>query len=141
MLTSLTVENFRGFSKHKVPLKEVTVIVGQNNAGKYTLVEAFRLVAIVTGRYKNLSYHQSPSWADLPKAYYGVSPSLQNLEINFDSIFHRYSDPPGVITATFSDNSTVTIYLAGEDKVFAVIRDKNGQIVKSHLNVFLSKMS
>jgi AAA15 family ATPase/GTPase len=34
MLTGLTVENFRGFDKHKIPLNEVTVIVGQNNAGK-----------------------------------------------------------------------------------------------------------
>lgn len=131
MLTGLTVENFRGFDKHKIPLNEVTVIVGQNNAGKSTLVEAFRLIAIVTGRYRNLSYNQSPSWSDLPRAYYGVSPSLQNLEINFNSIFHRYGEPPSMITANFKNNSSVTIYLSGEDKIFAVIRDGAGKIIKS----------
>jgi AAA15 family ATPase/GTPase len=136
MLTDLTVENFRGFDKHKIPLNEVTVIVGQNNAGKSTLVEAFRLIAIVTGRYRNLSYNQSPSWSDLPKAYYGVSPSLQNLEINFNSIFHRYGEPPSMITANFKNNSSVTIYLSGEDKIFAVIRDGAGKIIKSRQHAY-----
>lgn len=140
MLTGLTVENFRGFDKHKIPLNAVTVIVGQNNAGKSTLVEAFRLIAIVTGRYRNLNYYTSPSWAELPKAYYGVSPSLQNLEINFDSIFHRYGDPPAIITANFKDESSVTIYLAGEDKIFAVIRDQNGKIIKSRQQAYKANL-
>src|SRR4030042_5493893 len=140
MLTGLTVENFRGFDKHKVPLNEVSVIVGQNNAGKSTLVEAFRLIAIVTGRYRNLNYYTSPSWFELPRAYYGVSPSLQNLEINFDSIFHRYGDPPSIITANFKDESSVTIYLAGEDKIFAVIKNQNGQIIKSRQQAYKANL-
>lgn len=140
MLTGLTVENFRGFDKHKIPLNTVTVIVGQNNAGKSTLVEAFRLIAIVTGRYRNLNYYPSPSWSELPRAYYGVSPSLQNLEINFDSIFHRYSDPPAIITANFKDDSCVTIYLAGEDKIFAIVRDQNGQVIKSRQQAYKANL-
>lgn len=140
MLTGLTVENFRGFDKHKIPLNDVTVIVGQNNAGKSTLVEAFRLVAIVTGRYRNLSYNQSPSWADLPRAFYGVSPSLQNLEINFDSIFHRYGEPPSIITADFFDKNSMTIYISDEDKIFAVIRDKDGKVINSRQQAYKANL-
>lgn len=131
MLTTLTVENFRGFEHHKIPLNKVTVIVGQNNAGKSTLVEAFRLIAIVTNRYKSLNYNRSPYWSELPGAFSGISPSLQNLDINFDSIFYRYGEPPSIITADFSDKSSITIYLSAEDKIFAVIRDSKQQIISS----------
>jgi len=45
MLTRLEIENFRGFKKHEMPLNAVTLIVGRNNAGKSTVVEALRLGA------------------------------------------------------------------------------------------------
>ena len=104
MLTALRLENFRGFDKHEMPLKDLTVIVGQNNAGKSTIVEALRLLAVVVGRYRHLGYHPPPSWLDIPIRHFGVSPSLKNMEINFDSVFHHYGDPPATIIASFSDN-------------------------------------
>ncbi|PYS69901.1 MAG: hypothetical protein DMF73_13950 [Acidobacteria bacterium] len=45
MLTKLILRNFRGFENHELPLRETTVIVGRNNAGKSTVVEALRLAA------------------------------------------------------------------------------------------------
>lgn len=62
------------------------------------------------------------------------------MEINFDSIFHRYGEPPSTITANFKDNSSLTIYLAGEDKIFAVIRDGNGQIIKSRQQAYKASL-
>ncbi|MDI6734935.1 MAG: ATP-binding protein [bacterium] len=131
MLSALRLENFKGFDKHELPLNDLTVIVGQNNAGKSTIVEALRLLAVVVGRYRHLSYRPVPSWLDIPGRHSGVSPSLKNMEINFDSIFHRYGDPPAEITASFSDKSSISIYLAGEDKIYAVIRDQEDNIIKS----------
>lgn len=131
MLKSIKLENFRGFDNHELPFKETTVIVGRNNAGKSTVVEALRLVAIVVGRYENLSYREPPSWTDLPKVFYGVSPSLRNYEINFSGIFHRYAEPPAIITASFVDNSSITIYLFGQDKIHATIRDSKENIVRA----------
>jgi energy-coupling factor transporter ATP-binding protein EcfA2 len=131
MLRRLEIENFRGFNKHEMPLNTVTLIVGRNNAGKSTVVEALRLVALVVGRYKHLSYNAPPRWLEIPKRYYGVAPSLKNMEINFESAFHRYAEPPAMIAAHFGDNSSVMIYLAGEQKIHAVIRDQAGNVVKS----------
>lgn len=131
MLTNLRLENFRGFDKYDIPLRNVTVIVGQNNAGKSTIVEALRLLSVVVHRYRNLSYNNPPSWSDLPKRYIGVAPSLKNMEINFLSFFHNYNDPPAIISAFFSDKSSVVIYLYAEDKIHAVIRDQNGKEISS----------
>ena len=131
MLRELRLRNFRGFANHQLLLKELTVIVGENNAGKTTLVEALRLLSVVVSRYKNLSYRPPPPWTDLPQREYGVSPSLRNLEINFRGIFHRYDPPPANIEGIFSNDFSVSIYLSENEEIHAVIKDPKGDIIKS----------
>ncbi len=129
MLKEFVLENYRGFKNHQLPLKDLTVIVGKNNAGKTTLVEALRLLSIIVSRYKNLVYRQPPGWTDLPIKECGVSPSLWDIEISFDAIFHIYSQPPGNIKAIFNDGSSVSIYLNEDKEIFAVIKDCNNNVV------------
>ena len=131
MLRELKIRNFRGFADHQLPLKDLTVIVGKNNAGKTTLVEALRLLSVVVSRYKNLPYKPPPDWTNLPRREYGVSPSLRNLEINFRSIFHRYQLPPAYIEGIFENESSVSIYLNDNEEIYAVIRNSNGNIIKA----------
>jgi len=52
MLKNLRLTDFRGFADHFVPLRDFRVIVGQNNMGKPTIVEALR--------YGNLTYRPLP---------------------------------------------------------------------------------
>ena len=132
MLRELKLQNFRGFANHRLPLKELTVIVGSNNAGKTTLVEALRLLSVVVSRYRNLPYRRPPGWTDLPQREFGVSPSLRNLEINFQGVIHRYGPPPlAKIEGAFTNNSSVTIYLNENKEIHAVIKDSNGGITSN----------
>jgi AAA ATPase domain len=64
MLESLHLENFRGFANHRVPLKETSVLVRANNAGKSPIVAALRRVAIVTDRLRNprARFVERPNW-------------------------------------------------------------------------------
>ena len=66
MITSLTLENFRGFDKHVIHFKQKTLLVGKNNAGKSTCVEALRLVSLVTERLANLSWKRPPKRCGYP---------------------------------------------------------------------------
>lgn len=129
MITGLHLTNFRGFEDHEVPLHKKTIIVGKNNAGKSTIVEALRLVSLVANRYERLIFHNVPRWLDLPKREKGVSPSLRNTEINLDSVFNNYGDPPAVISALFESGANVTIYIGGEGEVHAVLRDHTGNLI------------
>lgn len=131
MLKEWRVRNFRGFRDHVVPIRQTTLIVGRNNAGKSSLVEALRLVSIVSTRFQSLGYREAPDWGGIPKREYGVRPSLKGFEINFSTIFHQYADPPAVIEALFSTGALVKIYLGGEDRIHAVILDRRGDVVKS----------
>ena len=130
MISGLYIKNFRGFSEHFLPLGPLTVIVGENNAGKTTVVEALRLVSIITLRYKNLSFNYPPSNTEIPRAFVGISPSAKNLQINFNALFHRYSGPPAIIGANFVNGTSIEIYVLGGGKLHAVIKDAAGKIVK-----------
>ena len=43
-LKDLTIMNFRGIRSLVLPLDGLTVLIGENNAGKSTILEAIRLV-------------------------------------------------------------------------------------------------
>lgn len=128
MITELHLQNFRGFDSHFVPLHPTTIIVGRNNAGKSTIVEALRLVSLVTSRYRGLSFSNVPSWLDIARIERGVAPSLKNTEINLSGVFHRYGEPPAKITAKFLSGEAVTIYL-GKEALHAVIRDSRSKVI------------
>jgi AAA15 family ATPase/GTPase len=50
MLRQLHLSNFKCFNNHTVAFEKVTVLVGKNNAGKSTIVEALHLVAAAVNR-------------------------------------------------------------------------------------------
>jgi len=59
---SVRLENFRGFRDHSVSLLPTTVLVGQNNAGKSTLIDALRILAIAVRRAAMARYDATPEW-------------------------------------------------------------------------------
>ncbi|VVB92839.1 DNA replication and repair protein RecF [uncultured archaeon] len=126
MLAKLQLQNFRCFNDHVIPLHKTTIIVGRNNAGKSTIVEALRLVSIVVSRYQSLNFSDAPTWADIPRRNRGVSPSLENMGFNFKTAFYRYGEPPAIITATFDTNHTITIYIGPQDNIYAIIKTPDG---------------
>lgn len=130
MLTKLSLQNFRGFERHELPLCEMTIVVGRNNAGKSTVVEAMRLISMVVSRYRRLTFHPGPDWCGAGRASYGVRPSLRNTELNFQGMFYHYNDPPSIVTGEFASGESVTVYIADEERIHAVIRDRKGKIVR-----------
>lgn len=132
MIKELIIENYRGYQKHEIEFRDLNVIVGKNNAGKTTLIEALRLVSLVTRRFKTAPYKNVPSWLSIPKFNSGVSPSLKRIDFSYRNIFHSYSEPPAIITAKFSNNTKVKIYFAGEKQFHAVIFNTKGKVCKKH---------
>lgn len=131
MINELKLQNFRCFSDHTVHFKRTSIVIGRNNAGKSTMVEALRLISIVASRYKSLTYRTPINLSEIPKREIGVSPSLKGYEFNLQSVFHRYGDPPSIITALFDNDVSIKIYVLNEDEIHAVIYDSKGKIIKS----------
>jgi energy-coupling factor transporter ATP-binding protein EcfA2 len=124
------LENFRCFRHHVIPLREKTIIVGRNNAGKSTIAEALRLVSVVAERYRSLTYRPPPAWLEIHKNNRGVAPSLDNQDFNFEKIFHRYNPPPAIVVAKFSNRANITVYVGPESAIHAVVRAPSGKIVE-----------
>jgi len=92
-------------------LRPTTIVVGRNNAGKSTIIEALRLVSLITNRLEFLSFVEVPRWLDIARVNRGVAPSLSHQDMDFESVFHSYGDPPAEITAKFSTGARITVYL------------------------------
>jgi hypothetical protein len=131
MLKSLRLKNFRRFAGQVIELSPLTLLVGGNNAGKSTAIEALRLVSLVTNRIGGLTFTAPPPW--LPEGSpWGVSPSLRGFEFRLTRhIFHRYSEPPAEIEATFESGAAVEVLIGPDEAVFAVVKDPDGSEILS----------
>lgn len=129
MLTKIKLRNFRGFVNHELPLENLTLIVGRNNAGKSTIIEALRLIALVTMRYQTVGYADPPEDLYLPDSYRGISPSLRDLDFDQLNLFYRYGNPPAIIEAEFGDQGSIHLYLRGEGELFVVTKNSQGQVI------------
>ena len=131
MLKELRLTNFRCFRDHSISLGPLSILVGRNNAGKSTIVDALRLISIVTNRYRSSNYIDVPYWLDVPRRERGISPSLRGMQFNLDTVFHQYSDPPAIVGATFDSGEATKIYIGRDSTIHAVLFDSRGHPVPS----------
>ncbi len=131
MLTKIRLRNFRGFSDHELPILPLTLIVGRNNAGKSTIIEALRFIALATARYQTVPYIDPPADLDVPDTFRGISPSLRDIDFDRLNLFYRYGSPPAIIQADFANAGSIAVYLYSADDIFIVIRNSRGQIIQS----------
>lgn len=129
MLKLMKLKNYRCFADHQIPYKDITIMVGRNNAGKSTIIEALRLVSAITERAPNLAIVSVPDWLDLPKIYRGAKIDISNINISWENLFYEYSDPPAIITAEFTDGHKIVIYLGPQKKIHVVITDDKDRIL------------
>ncbi len=127
MLRQLRLQNFRCFKDHSVIFNPTTVIVGRNNAGKSTLIEALELLSLAVNR-KAASLAKLPAWVGEPRFRLGIPVNISELGLNRDTLFHRYGYPPSLITARFSDGATVRLHIGTEDKIFATAETKESWV-------------
>ncbi len=131
MISELYVNNYRCFSEHTVSFKATTIIVGKNNAGKSTLIEALRLVSLVANRIKTSYFKNPPKWTNLHKLNLGISPSLERIEFSSRNVINQYDDPPAIILAKFENNEIIEIRLNDNGEIFAFVKNASGIVVKS----------
>jgi hypothetical protein len=130
MLRTLRLQNYRCFSDHTVSLQSNTVLVGKNNAGKSTIVEALHIIAAIVNR-KAASFTTPPRGLDIGRFHHCIAPKITHLGLNLKTAFHRYGDPPAIITATFHGGATITAYVHKEG-VHATVTGPKGWVTTSN---------
>ena len=129
-ITRVQLRNFKGFSEFSVKLDPMTILVGPNNAGKSTIVGAFRAlsVALRTARSRN------PEILYLADGNHrGYRISTEAIPISLENAQHNYSDEDAVATFTlFNGNKLRLVFppqsgcLLVADPVDSVVRSTAG---------------
>lgn len=128
-LKKVKLENFKCYQNATIVFKNLTIIVGENNAGKSCLIEALRIISKATQCAKKRTYKFAPTQFDLPIGTKGFNIDTDKLKIDLRTVIYFYNRANyAKITAFFHDKTRIEIYL-DETCVFAVLFDSNGNAI------------
>src|SRR5690606_28198958 len=112
VIKSIALKNFRGFREHTVDFTPFCLLIGQNNAGKTTLVEALRIASAALKKAGSAQFTMAPDalGPEITGAVYRFS--LDTLDIEDRGIHYNYqSSDPAIIRVRYSNNCQVVIAL------------------------------
>ena len=125
MIRKLIIRNFRCYEESVISFNSTSILVGKNNAGKSTTIEALKIISSVTRKFRTLRFSAPPDWAGNARAY-GVSPNVENMNISDRGIFYMYGSPPAIIEAQFSNGTAIRAYVGEGLSIFAILFDQDG---------------
>ncbi len=129
-LYKLDLNNYKCFQNSQMSFKDITIIVGKNNAGKSTIIEALRLVSWAGKKSKiTNAYTIAPLNFGFGLSKKGIKLNVEKLRIDLRGSGYFYSNAPSVIKATFDDKSKIEINIK-EGIVFAMFYDSDENMIK-----------
>lgn len=134
MLKSLELKNFRGFRDHRVDFASLSLLIGQNNAGKTTLIEALRIIALAQAKALSANFVMAPDSfnPDVTGPVFRIS--LASIGFEHDDTVHnqRNTETPAIITARLSNNCLIIVAIGDEPGlVYCQLRKPGGKKVNN----------
>jgi predicted ATP-binding protein involved in virulence len=110
MITSIYFENFKALERFSISLKEFNILVGLNNSGKSTILDALR---ILQGAYRYAS-RKKPHYVTLPnkKQSHGWEIPNSSIPIQLENVQTTETDEPTIIRYRFAQNKNLFIHLS-----------------------------
>jgi len=126
-VTRVQLRNFKGFSSFSLKLEPMTILVGPNNAGKSTIVGAFRAlsVALRTARTRK------PEVLHLEDGNHrGYRIATDAIPISLENAQHNYSDEDAVATFTLSNRNRLRLIFPPQSGCL-LVADPDDAVVRS----------
>lgn len=136
MLSKIELDKFRCFENSKMSLKELAIIVGKNNSGKSSFIEALRIISMASRKCTKTMYTYPPKELGLPSSIKGFRLPIGKLKIDLRAIVYYYLSDTAKITATFTNKTKIVIYL-NEEIAFATIIDDKGNSITTKAKALL----
>lgn len=144
MIRKLVFKNYRCFENSEIDFKDTSIIVGNNNAGKSTLIEALRVVGLAAQKLKSANYIPAPNALQLPAIIRGVNLNVEHLKVDLRTIVNQYKeDTFAQVSAVFDSKVVIRVYMSTE-LVFAYIEANGKPITRKYdalkikeLNLFI----
>lgn len=112
MIKSIALKNFRGFRDHTVEFTPFCLLIGQNNAGKTTIVEALRIASTALTKAASAKFAMAPDsvGSDISGPAYRFT--LDTLDIENRGLHYNYqTDDPAIIKIRYTNNCQIVIAL------------------------------
>lgn len=121
MINRIVFKNYRCFEDSELSFREMSIVVGSNNAGKSTIIESLRIVSAIAQKFKHSSYTTAPRELELPFTTRGINVNADLLKIDLKTVVNQYKeDTYAHINAYFDNNICIRVYLS-TDFIYAVI--------------------
>jgi uncharacterized protein with GYD domain len=130
-LQSVRLTNFRGFRDHTVSLDPVSILVGQNNAGKSTFIDAVRLLAVGVRRATSATYGPLPNWLAGHSEGFGFTTSFETVDFDFENIHRNLENAdPAKLVLNYRNRSRVVLWFGRDatEVFFQIFRPRLGAI-------------
>lgn len=124
LLKKLELKNFKCFNDHSIFFDGITIAIGENNAGKSTMVDALRILSLACDRFHSVTiYANNPIWLTkiIPYNTKGINISPKFIDIDLENIFYCYNEPPAIIKAIFDNDVRIEIYINSEFEIYGII--------------------
>ena len=118
-IRSITVENYKRFERFTVSCRAANILVGPNNAGKSTVLDALRIFSAVH-RFASRTrptYREHDGFGGC--ATYELPTNLVGVPIS--NVVRNYADDPARILITLDNGSTLHVRLHPEHSVVAFL--------------------
>uniref|UniRef100_Q47H18 ATPase AAA-type core domain-containing protein n=1 Tax=Dechloromonas aromatica (strain RCB) TaxID=159087 RepID=Q47H18_DECAR len=127
-ITSVRFSRYKAFDDFQIALQDFNVLVGPNNAGKSTIISAFRILAEGMRRARA----RSPERIDVPTfSGLGYRININELPIASENIFFDYDDStPAQIKFRLSNGNHLRL-LFPEQRSCILIAESNGKLPRT----------
>src|SRR6266446_9209581 len=110
---------FKAFSTFTLHLRHFNILVGPNNAGKSTILAAFRILATAMRRAnsRNAELVSGPQGQT-----FGYPVDLSSISIAEENIFHNYdASQAATIRFTLSNKNTLLLYFPEQGACYLIL--------------------
>ena len=131
-LKSIKISNYKCFNCVSFNVKAMNILIGENNAGKSTAIEAIKLISLGVEKLKIGGFIDCPVEVSEYLTHKCVKLNIDNKEIDISVASYKYNGKPSYITGYFENRSFVIITIFNNE-AYAIAYDetKNCLISKS----------
>ena len=124
--TQVAFKRFKAFESFTLNLRHFNIMVGPNNAGKPTILAAFRILA--AGLRKAST--RKPQHVNGPEGLVlGYSVDLAALSIGEENIFFNYDDSiPAIVTFKLTNKKKLVLYFPEARSCFLIVDDPQTRV-------------
>jgi predicted ATPase len=130
-ITRVDFHNFKAFTRFTLHVREFNILVGPNNAGKSTILAAFRILA--AGIRK--ANARVPVLIKGPRGLvYGYHIDLKAISVAEENIFHNYDDSEPAIVKFSQSNGNHLLLFFPEKGACGLIPQSEKKAIRSTVN-------